>query len=355
MGLGGIIMSNKAIQYVLDHVIEPALACNGLDKSFKNKVQNSRNLFRKFKKSGDMFKYLQRFKDSHGTGNDDLYGAFKELGLKTFEDIYDEVSTKFRYEIDDVTVLEDFIIGEEYTSYDIAIFSKVYSVQQGIYLVGDESNYQAIFIKVTLQNGTYPNEWIIPGKELKYYMFALSERYDPTYKQNKAIINSGDIPIYVFIKEGTVCKLEGIFEYVEYITEEDDRKWFRLKKKEFKKFDGLITAQQYNKELEGDIKNIQQLSDAEINDRISKSDTPEIIIVVSKVYKRNPEVVVATLRRANGYCEKCGCEAPFIRKSDNTPYLEVHHVVPLSEGGDDNLENTIALCPNCHRELHLGI
>lgn len=348
-------MSNKAIQYVLDHVIEPALACNGLDKSFKNKVQNSRNLFRKFKKSGDMFKYLQRFKDSHGTGNDDLYGAFKELGLKTFEDIYDEVSTKFRYEIDDVTVLEDFIIGEEYTSYDIAIFSKVYSVQQGIYLVGDESNYQAIFIKVTLQNGTYPNEWIIPGKELKYYMFALSERYDPTYKQNKAIINSGDIPIYVFIKEGTVCKLEGIFEYVEYITEEDDRKWFRLKKKEFKKFDGLITAQQYNKELEGDIKNIQQLSDAEINDRISKSDTPEIIIVVSKVYKRNPEVVVATLRRANGYCEKCGCEAPFIRKSDNTPYLEVHHVVPLSEGGDDNLENTIALCPNCHRELHLGI
>ena len=31
-------MSNKAIQYVLDHVIEPALACNGLDKSFKNKV-----------------------------------------------------------------------------------------------------------------------------------------------------------------------------------------------------------------------------------------------------------------------------------------------------------------------------
>ncbi|WP_350022514.1 HNH endonuclease [Turicibacter sanguinis] len=348
-------MSNKAIQYVLDHVIEPALACNGLDKSFKNKVQNSRNLFRKFKKSGDMFKYLQRFKDSHGTGNDDLYGAFKELGLKTFEDIYDEVSTKFRYEIDDVTVLEDFIIGEEYTSYDIAIFSKVYSVQQGIYLVGDESNYQAIFIKVTLQNGTYPNEWIIPGKELKYYMFAPSERYDPTYKQNKAIINSGDIPIYVFIKEGTVCKLEGIFEYVEYITEEDDRKWFRLKKKEFKKFDGLITAQQYNKELEGDIKNIQQLSDAEINDRISKSDTPEIITVVSKVYKRNPEVVVATLRRANGYCEKCGCEAPFIRKSDNTPYLEVHHVVPLSEGGDDNLENTIALCPNCHRELHLGI
>ena len=348
-------MSNKAIQYILDHVIEPALACDELDKSFKNKVQNSKNLFRNFKKSGDMFKYLQRFKDSHGTGNDDLYNEFKRLGLKTFEDIYDEVGVKFKDEIDDVTVLDDFIIGEEYTSYDIAIFSKTYNVQSGIYLVGDEPNYQAIFIKVTLQNGSYPNEWIIPGKELKYYMYAPSQRYDPNYKPNRAIINSGNIPIYVFIKEGTVCKLEGIFEYVEYVTEEDDRKWFRLKKKELNKLDGLITAEQYNKELEDNIKNIQQLSDAEINDRISKSDKPEVITVVSKVYKRNPEVVVATLRRAKGYCEKCGCKAPFIRKSDNTPYLEVHHKIPLSEGGDDNLKNTIALCPNCHRELHFGI
>lgn len=348
-------MSNKAIQYILDHVIEPALACDVLDKSFKNKVQNSKNLFRNFKKSGDMFKYLQRFKDSHGTGNDELYNEFKRLGLKTFEDIYDEVGVKFKDEIDDVTVLDDFIIGEEYTSYDIAIFSKTYNVQSGIYLVGDEPNYQAIFIKVTLQNGAYPNEWIIPGKELKYYMFAPSQRYDPTYKPNRAIINSGNIPIYVFIKEGTVCKLEGIFEYVEYVTEEDDRKWFRLKKKELNKLDGLITAEQYNKELEENIKNIQQLSDTELKDRISRSDKPEVITVVSKMYKRNPEVVVATLRRAKGYCEKCGCKAPFIRKSDNTPYLEVHHTIPLSEGGEDNLKNTIALCPNCHRELHFGI
>ena len=348
-------MSNRAIQYVLDHVIEPALACDELDKSFKNKVQNSKKLFRNFKRSGDMFKYLQRFKDSHGTGNDDLYHAFKNLGLKTFEDIYDEVGVKFKDEIDDVTVLDDFIIGEEYTSYDIAIFSKTYDVQSGIYLVGDEPNYQAIFIKATLQNGEYPNEWIIPGQLLKYYMYAPSQRYNPTYKRNRAIIHSGNIPIYVFIKEGTVCKLEGIFEYVEYVTEEDDRKWFKLKKKELIKLDRLITAEQYNKELEDDIKNIQQLSDTELKDRMSQSDKPDVITVVSKVYKRSPEVVVATLRRAKGYCENCVCNAPFIRKSDHTPYLEVHHKIPLSNGGADNLDNTIALCPNCHRELHFGI
>ena len=126
-------MPNQAIQYVLDHVIEPALACDELDKSFKNKVQNSKKLFRNFKRSGDMFKYLQRFKDSHGTGNDDLYHAFKNLGLKTFEDIYDEVGVKFKDEIDDVTVLDDFIIGEEYTSYDIAIFSKTLPLLKNVF------------------------------------------------------------------------------------------------------------------------------------------------------------------------------------------------------------------------------
>jgi len=29
--------------------------------------------------------------------------------------------------------------------------------------------------------------------------------------------------------------------------------------------------------------------------------------------------------------------------------------VPLSEGGEDTLENAIALCPNCHRKMHYGI
>jgi len=27
----------------------------------------------------------------------------------------------------------------------------------------------------------------------------------------------------------------------------------------------------------------------------------------------------------------------------------------LANGGSDTIENTIALCPNCHREFHYGI
>lgn len=47
-------------------------------------------------------------------------------------------------------------------------------------------------------------------------------------------------------------------------------------------------------------------------------------------------------------------KAPFLRKKDNSPYLEVHHIITLANGVDDTVENAIAVCPNCHRELHFA-
>lgn len=81
---------------------------------------------------------------------------------------------------------------------------------------------------------------------------------------------------------------------------------------------------------------------------------PGIIYRVVKEYRRNPDVVAEVLLRANGYCERCSDPAPFSRRRDNTPYLEVHHIEQLAEGGDDTVANAIALCPNCHRESHYG-
>lgn len=74
------------------------------------------------------------------------------------------------------------------------------------------------------------------------------------------------------------------------------------------------------------------------------------------VYVRNPDVVAEVLQRANGNCEDdaCGKIAPFVKSSNGTPYLEVHHRKQLSDGGDDTVENAIALCPNCHRKKHFG-
>lgn len=72
------------------------------------------------------------------------------------------------------------------------------------------------------------------------------------------------------------------------------------------------------------------------------------------VFNRNPDVVAEVLLRAEGNCEGCKEPAPFKRKSDSSPYLEVHHRIPLAQNGEDTVENAIALCPNCHRERHFG-
>jgi len=89
--------------------------------------------------------------------------------------------------------------------------------------------------------------------------------------------------------------------------------------------------------------------------RIAAADTkPERMRVYSYTYRRNADIVAEALSRAGGVCEKCSSPAPFVRASDGTPFLEVHHVSPLSGGGEDSLENVMALCPNCHREVHFG-
>lgn len=84
------------------------------------------------------------------------------------------------------------------------------------------------------------------------------------------------------------------------------------------------------------------------------STYPEQIEIKTKVFKRNPDVIAEVLIRANGICEECKAPAPFKRASDGTPYLEVHHKVRLADGGEDTVDNTIAVCPNCHRKLHFG-
>lgn len=76
--------------------------------------------------------------------------------------------------------------------------------------------------------------------------------------------------------------------------------------------------------------------------------------VTSWAFVRNSDVVAEVLHTAKGECGQCGQPAPFIRRAERTPYLEVHHRVPLSCGGEDTVENAIALCPNCHRKAHYG-
>lgn len=84
------------------------------------------------------------------------------------------------------------------------------------------------------------------------------------------------------------------------------------------------------------------------------SKQPRSVLRKTVAYLRNPDVVAERLFLANGICDACQKTAPFIRAKENTPYLEVHHIIPLSENGLDTVANTQALCPNCHRQAHYG-
>jgi 5-methylcytosine-specific restriction protein A len=79
--------------------------------------------------------------------------------------------------------------------------------------------------------------------------------------------------------------------------------------------------------------------------------SPQRKDVTSTGYVRSPEVVAWILINANGKCESCHKEGPFITNNDDF-FLEVHHVRFLSEGGSDTIENAVATCPNCHRSFH---
>ena len=74
--------------------------------------------------------------------------------------------------------------------------------------------------------------------------------------------------------------------------------------------------------------------------------------VISSAFIRSAEVVKITRKRANGICQYCNRPAPF-RDKKGEPYLEVHHVIWLSRGGEDSTANTVALCPNCHTRMHV--
>ncbi len=70
-------------------------------------------------------------------------------------------------------------------------------------------------------------------------------------------------------------------------------------------------------------------------------------------YERDPLVKAWVLQNANGTCELCKQLGPFRNKLGEW-FLEEHHVVSLADGGSDVIENTVALCPNCHRKCHLS-
>ena len=78
-----------------------------------------------------------------------------------------------------------------------------------------------------------------------------------------------------------------------------------------------------------------------------------IVERTSAVRMRSAAIRAYGLKRANGVCVYCQAQAPFITLK-GLPYLEVHHIKQLADGGPEHPEFVIGVCPNCHRRAHYG-
>ena len=105
---------------------------------------------------------------------------------------------------------------------------------------------------------------------------------------------------------------------------------------------------------------IQETTDdlAKLRERAIKASKPAPMAnwrEARTILRARSQVVKAyVLKRAAGVCELTGAPAPFLTK-DGQPYLEVHHIRRLSDGGLDHPVNCAAISPTAHRELHHGM
>ncbi len=89
---------------------------------------------------------------------------------------------------------------------------------------------------------------------------------------------------------------------------------------------------------------------------------------IGEVFKSRPErreYVMETFARDRGWvreaknafghqCMVSNCGLTF-RTASNKPYIEVHHIIPLFEGGEDGVWNLSVLCAHHHRMAHFAI
>lgn len=82
-------------------------------------------------------------------------------------------------------------------------------------------------------------------------------------------------------------------------------------------------------------------------------------IKITYGWNRGRVIVEQVLAADKYHCEIDVNHQTFVTRGKGVPYIEGHHLIPMSRQGDfgkslDVYANIIGLCPTCHRQLHLG-
>ncbi len=93
---------------------------------------------------------------------------------------------------------------------------------------------------------------------------------------------------------------------------------------------------------------------ADLQNTGRRTDPPGRKTTTVPTYERDRRVTELAKMMAKGKCRLCRKRGPFQDRVLELPFLAAHHVKRLSAGGRDSIDNTVALCPNCHRKMHLA-
>jgi len=211
--------------------------------------------------------------------------------------------------------------------------------------------------------GLYEDKWI--GDVLHYTGMGKNGDQSLTFAQNRTLAESNkngvDVHLFEVFKEkeyvymGRVKLVDEPYQEVQKGEDDVPRKvWIFPVKVVQESATTAVDSSLIQTKYEEKEKQAKRLDNEMLAQRAKKSQSEKTSVrnVVTTTYERNAYVSEYAKRRANGICQLCEREAPFKNK-DGEPYLETHHIEWLSRGGTDTLDNTVALCPNCHRKMHV--
>lgn len=350
----GVIFAREQIQAAYD-LSKKLEELNYLSRKIVKVLSRIKNT----SKTGDLLNYVKGFRDDEHKDSDDFI-IFDEYNIIILEKMYDYIVEHYPNEIDNYSYISDLKLGRNYSNYDI--MNTFRCSEQGGMRRGKRTN--SLVLVTSHTNPIYSDVW--DSEEVLHYTGMGQVGDMDLFKgQNRNLLesNSNDIDIYLF----EVFNDNNLHKYIY-------RGLVKLVGKPYKKIqqdrnkDNRITWIFPIKPLRKSLTNIDDIKEAEKTTdkkvrKLSNEDLLELLklkkdkklsekVTISKTYHRDSSVKEYTKRRANGICELCGNEAPF--KTKNGPYLEVHHVITLSDKGPDAITNTVALCPNCHRKIHLA-
>ena len=209
--------------------------------------------------------------------------------------------------------------------------------------------------------GTYKEKWI--DGILYHTGMGRKGDQDINFSQNATLAhsNSSGITLYLFeifipcqyIYRGPVILAAPPYQETQKDIEGNPRKAWIFPIKPVSKLPP-IDAAILNEYETSRKKQAQSLSDKDLIIKAidHQSDIIPKLQSVAETYRMSQAIAEFSLRVARGHCQLCNSQAPF-KDNQGKPYLEPHHIQKISEGGLDTIENTVALCPNCHAKMHV--